>query len=100
MTTFEELKKKEQERLDLEYNIFLKSWLSFEEYSEKQDKKKIAIQLQNKERLKKLRTQKIIKKEQIETPFFEKNFKLNLWSKKEYSFYECLEIWFERCKNI
>jgi hypothetical protein len=96
MVTFEDLKKKEQERLDLEYDLFLKSWLSFEEYSEKQDKKKLAIQLQNKARLKKLRTQKIIKKENIKTPFF----KLNLWSQKLYTFNECIDIWFERCKNI
>ena len=43
---------------------------------------------------------KITEKEQINTPFFDRKFKLKLWNKKEYSFYECLDIWFERCKNI
>ena len=27
-------------------------------------------------------------------------FQLNLWSKKLYTFNECIDVWFERCKNI
>lgn len=40
------------------------------------------------------------KDQKIETPFFDRKFKLYLWDQKEYSFFDCLDIWFERCKNI
>lgn len=98
MAYFEDLKQKEKERLDLQYDLFCKSWLSFEEYSKKQDNLKIHIDLKNKQRINKLKT---IKKEpKKETSFFDRKFNLYLWNKKEYSFYECLDIWFENCKNI